>query len=140
MYRCEHIVFMHRQRIAHLDISLHNFLTDHEGHYACIDYEQSRRYDNSLTVPQIQYYRATEIPPELELGKSSDPFKVDVWALGVFILRACQLTGYHVPELLHICKPMLHDNPDRRPSSSMVQKAFDLMVTTIGETRLHDCV
>lgn len=82
---------MHRQRIAHLDISLHNFLTDHEGHYACIDYEQSRRYDNSSTVPQMQYYRAAEIPPELERGESSDPFKVDVWALGVFILRACKV-------------------------------------------------
>jgi hypothetical protein len=88
----------------------------------------------------MQYYRATEIPPELERGESSDPFKVDVWALGVFILRACKLTGYHVPELLQISKLMLHENPDRRPSAAMVQKAFDFMVTTIGEARLHDCI
>lgn len=80
---------MHRQRIAHLDISLYNFLTDHEGHYACIDYEQSRWYGSSLIVPQN--YRATEVPPELERGETSDAFKVDVWALGVFILRACQV-------------------------------------------------
>ena len=66
-------------------------MTDDKGHYAYIDYEGSRQYDSD-SPPPIERYRGTEVPPECERGEPSDPFKVDVWALAVLILRACQVS------------------------------------------------
>jgi len=102
-----------------------------------IDFECSRQFDDATLNPRIQGHRATEIPPEYERGETSDPYKADVWALAVLILRALQLTGFHVPELLQLIRPMLHDNPDRRPTASMVQGAFDSMIPRIDESRLR---
>lgn len=81
---------MHKHRIAQLDISLRNILTDYKGHYACIDYELSRRFDSDR-IPRVHGARGTEIPPELEAGEYSDPFKVDVFALGVLLIRATKV-------------------------------------------------
>ncbi|PFH54327.1 hypothetical protein AMATHDRAFT_72830 [Amanita thiersii Skay4041] len=131
----EHAAFMHKNSIAHLDISLRNLLTDFQGHYAYIDYELSRRFDG-MDRPFIYGYRGTEVPPECERGEYYDPYKVDVWALAVLILRACKLTGYHVPELMHLIKPMLHEAPEHRPSIFAVLRAFDGMVSRISDHRL----
>jgi serine/threonine protein kinase len=83
---------MHKHRIAHLDISLRNLLTDYRGHYAYIDYELSRRFDPSQTA-LVYNYRGTELPPECEGGGEIDPYKVDVWALAVLMLRACKVSN-----------------------------------------------
>lgn len=83
---------MHKNHIAHLDISTRNVLTDFKGHYAYIDFEQSRRFDG-ITSPRIpRGYRGTEVPPECEndLDETYDPYKVDIWALAVLIIRACK--------------------------------------------------
>jgi serine/threonine protein kinase len=145
---------MHRHHIAHLDISLRNVLTDGQGHYAFIDYEMSRRFDGSTSNPRIHGHRATEIPPESERGEAANPYKVDVWAIAVLILRGCQvcylkwinlclmyntiqMSGFHVPELLQLIEPMLQDNPLNRPPANVVQTAFDSMVLNIDETRLR---
>jgi len=118
---------MHEHHIAHLDISLRNFLTDHQRHYAHIDFELSRRFDG-IARPLIFGYRGTEIPPECEGGESADPYKVDVWALGVLMLRACKLAGYHVPELMWVIKPMLNEAACDRPSIRSVLVAFDCIL------------
>ncbi|KAF8077919.1 kinase-like domain-containing protein [Lyophyllum atratum] len=132
----EHAVFMHKYEIAHLDISLRNLLTDYNGHYAYIDFEGSRRYAG-VTNPVICGYRGTEVPPECERGELADPYKVDVWALAVLMLRACKLTGYYIPELMQVIKPMLHETPHHRPSIRYVLQAFDAMVSMIGDHRLR---
>lgn len=85
---------MHAHGIAHLDISLRNILTDFRGCYRYIDFEMSRLYGEA-TSPRIKGCRGTEIPPEIERGEVSDPFKVDVWALGVVILRALKVSRQH---------------------------------------------
>lgn len=160
----EHIVFMHRHHVAHLDISLHNFLTDYKGRYACIDYELSDRFEpecphlsadthsqnrlhteaniknnsdvqcDSCSIeggacqrspPRILGVRGTEVPPELERGLPSDPFKVDIWALGMLIVRCCKKTGYDVPELRPLVKAMVSETPERRPSAKEVLEAFE---------------
>ncbi|KAH7926315.1 hypothetical protein BV22DRAFT_1033031 [Leucogyrophana mollusca] len=126
----EHVVFMHRHQLVHFDISLHNFLTDYKGNYACIDYELSRSY-NGIPDPHICFSRGTELPPEFERGQSSDPYKVDIWALGILILRACKLADYHIPELVHLTRPMLSDNPDKRPSAASVLKEFRRLVSSM---------
>lgn len=144
---------MHKHDIAHLDISLRNIVTDYEGHYAYIDYESSRRFPG-ITCPLIFGYRGTEVPPECEQSEHVDPYKVDIWALAVLMLRACkvfpvlhsifevilnflQLAGYHVPELMHIIKPMLHEIPHRRPSIHSVLLAFDAMLSMMGDRPLN---
>ena len=81
---------MHAHGISHLDISLRNILTDFRGRYRYIDFEMSRLYGGA-TAPLIKGCRGTEMPPEIERGEVSDPFKVDVWALGTVILRALEV-------------------------------------------------
>ncbi|KAJ7449842.1 kinase-like domain-containing protein [Mycena latifolia] len=129
----EHGVFMHKHRIAHLDISLRNLVTDYQGHYAYIDYELSRRFDRvgPICIPE---FRATEVPPECELlnGDCPDPFKADVWALAVLILRACKLAGYCIAQLVELTRPMLNENPHDRPCMDEVLCAFEKMIPTIG--------
>ncbi|KDR81627.1 hypothetical protein GALMADRAFT_135047 [Galerina marginata CBS 339.88] len=127
----EHAVFLHKHNIAHLDISLMNLLTDYRGHYAYIDYEISRQFDKS-SIPLVYDYRATEVPPECDKNTGVNPYKVDVWALAVLILRACKLTGYWIPELMHVIKPMLDEDPSRRPSAFGALQAFDKMTASLG--------
>ncbi|KAG1756734.1 kinase-like domain-containing protein, partial [Suillus paluster] len=131
LYHCiEHIAFMHRHRIAHFDISLRNFLTDYNGRYACIDYELSHRIDEPSS-PRILCSRGTEVPPEVERGRPSNPYMVDVWALGVLILRACKLAEFHVPEVVDIAKSMLNENPDKRPPVAAVLREFQRVVAAM---------
>ncbi|KAK7054821.1 hypothetical protein VNI00_003284 [Paramarasmius palmivorus] len=139
MRQCiEHAAFMHMHRMAHLDISLRNLLTDYKGNHAYIDFELGRRFDESN--PLISGARlGTEIPPECHTGELYDPFKVDVFALGVLILRACKLTGHCVPELVEIVKPMLRDKPEQRPPVGIVLRAFDAMLRTLTDDRLKYC-
>ncbi|EIN07341.1 hypothetical protein PUNSTDRAFT_71694 [Punctularia strigosozonata HHB-11173 SS5] len=132
----EHIVFLHARHIAHLDISLRNILTDYEHHYAFIDYENSRRFDARAGPPRVRHLKGTEIPPELERGEWCDPYKIDVWALAVLILRACKLTGYGIPELVHLVRPMLNDNPDYRPTARAVLQTFNTVVSHMSADRL----
>jgi serine/threonine protein kinase len=150
MRQCiENLVFMHKHHIAHLDISLRNLLTDYKGHYAYIDFELSHRYPGSIQPlscyghgpgmmerPRINGIRGTEIPPELDCGGSSDPFKVDIWALGVLILRSCKLTGYYVPELMQVIEPMLAGNFEDRPTAQEVLVSFDRWIRRITPERL----
>ncbi len=143
---------MHKHRITHLDISLRNLLTDYRGRCAYIDYELSRRFDNSSKA-LVYNYRGTELPPECEKEGGIDPYKVDVWALAVLILRACkvggmishslvlltmsflktsQLTGFWVPELMHLIDPMLKEEPNRRPSAITALQIFDKVTSSLG--------
>ncbi|KAI0065361.1 hypothetical protein BV25DRAFT_1821753 [Artomyces pyxidatus] len=135
----EHVAFMHRHSIAHLDLSLTNLVTDYKGHYACIDYELSLRFDGA-SHPQVCGIRGTELPPELERGGCSDPFKVDIWALGVLILKASYLTGKLCPQLTPLTNIMLNDDQDRRPTAMEALSMFDTAISTIDNTRLHDCI
>ncbi|KXN89233.1 hypothetical protein AN958_05987 [Leucoagaricus sp. SymC.cos] len=132
----EHAVFMHSLKMVHLDISLRNLVTDYNGRYAYIDFELARRFEDDPN-PRLVFRRGTEVPPECERGESTDPYKIDVWALGVLILRACKLTGYCVPELMHVVKPMLDECPERRPTSLAVLRTFDRMVPFIDSERLQ---
>ncbi|KDQ60784.1 hypothetical protein JAAARDRAFT_67217 [Jaapia argillacea MUCL 33604] len=132
----EHLVFMHHHHIAHLDISLHNILTDCKCNFAYIDYELSRCFDG-VANPRIRGRRGTDIPPELERGEWANPYKVDIFSLGMLLVRACKITGYDVPELFGLVREMLHDNPGDRPSASMVLKNFDRMLPLIDESRLQ---
>ena len=81
---------MHSHQMAHLDISMHNILTDYQAHYAFIDFECCRRFDGT-PAPLIRGIRGTDVPPEVERGDWADPYKADVWMLAVLIHRACKV-------------------------------------------------
>ncbi|EJD02290.1 kinase-like protein [Fomitiporia mediterranea MF3/22] len=127
----EGLAFMHAHGIVHLDVSLRNILTDFHGRYSYIDFELSRRYTDKSTPPRISGCKGTEVPPELERGEESDPFKVDVWALAVVILRACKLSGHDLPCLVQLAQPMLNASYSARPSAREVLLAFDRLVARI---------
>ncbi|KAJ3779279.1 kinase-like domain-containing protein [Lentinula raphanica] len=130
----EHCLFMHAHHIAHLDISVRNLLTDYKGNYAYIDFELSRRFD--VNNARISGIRGTELPPECGHDTYFDPYKVDVWALAILILRACKLAGFCIPELLEIVKPMLHEDPAKRPSMDTVLYTYNHMVSLLSPQRL----
>ncbi|KAL0946863.1 hypothetical protein HGRIS_013030 [Hohenbuehelia grisea] len=132
----EHAVFMHRHQIAHLDISLRNLLTDYKGHYAYIDFELSRCF-NGTPCPRVHGLRGTEIPPEAERGELYDPYKADVWAMAILILRACKLTGYSQLEVMEFVRPLLVDNPHQRPTMQAALYAFDRMAASIDQEQLE---
>lgn len=86
----KHVAFLHKNYMAHLDISLMNLVTNCSGQYAYIDYELSRRFDCNVS-PLVYSYRGTEVPPECETQSAVNPYKIDIWALAVLILRACKV-------------------------------------------------
>ena len=141
--RCiQHIAFMHIHRFAHLDVAVRNVLTDYAGRYAYIDYETSRRFyhppvedpKNSVLVYQP---RASEVPPEVEMGHPTSPYAMDVWALGVLISKSGMSTEFAVPELWPITKSMLEPRWERRPSAKAVLGRFEEAVSEIPEERLN---
>lgn len=81
---------MHSHRMAHLDISIRNLLTDYKCHYAYIDFECCRRFD-AIPNALVRGCRGTDLPPELERGEWSDPYKADVWSLAILILRSSKV-------------------------------------------------
>ncbi|KAG2020193.1 other/AgaK1 protein kinase [Coprinopsis cinerea AmutBmut pab1-1] len=135
----EHVDFMHRHRLAHLDISIRNLVTDHQGRYAFIDFELSRVLSEHGPYLYAPGHQATEIPPECEKSDYFDPFKVDIWALGVLILRACKTSGLHIPELLLLTRPMLHDKPEQRPPASAVLETYDKMLIHMRPKSRVEC-
>jgi serine/threonine protein kinase len=83
---------MHKYHIVHLDISSTNLLTD-MGHYAYIDFELSRQFESTAPSTHLVWnYRGTELPPESGKDTPIDPYKVDVWALAVLLLRSCKVS------------------------------------------------
>ncbi|EIW85161.1 kinase-like protein [Coniophora puteana RWD-64-598 SS2] len=128
----EHVAFMHQHNIIHADISLHNVLADYHGNFAFIDYEISQRVEDSGPSTDI-CPRGTEVPPEKERGEKVDPFKADVWSLGVLLLRGSQHTRTNAPELSYLTRPMLHSNPANRPSAWMVLQEVRRLKAKINE-------
>jgi serine/threonine protein kinase len=126
---------MHKHHIAHLDISLTNLLTDYMGHYAYIDYELSRRFE-STDLPHLVYnYRGTELPPESGKDTPVDPYKVDVWALAVLILRSCKVC---LPTIfiLFSCSFALYSSRATGSLNSWILSNPCLMKTLLDDLRL----
>ncbi|KAF8746040.1 hypothetical protein AX14_000111 [Amanita brunnescens Koide BX004] len=133
MRQCiEHVAFMHKHHFVHLDISAHNILTDYNGHCAFIDFERSRRFI-STDQPILRNYRGTEVPPEYERQGYYDPYKVDIWALGILISRACKSTGYDSPEMRQFLRPILQEIPERRPTASSILDSFTNMLGHVSQ-------
>lgn len=127
---------MHKHHIAHLDISLTNLLTDYMGHYAYIDYEISRRFESTDPTTHVIYnYRGTELPPESGKDTPIDPYKVDVWALAVLILRSCKVC-LSIIFILVSCSLSLYSSRATGFLSSWILSNPCLMTTLLNDLRL----
>ena len=129
----QHAVFMHAHHMAHLDISIRNLLTDYNSHYAYIDFETTRRFD-SAPSPRICGSRGTNLSPELERGEWTDPYKADVWSLGVLILKACAVCFVVIP---------LWRLPNKSPTAHRLQRTridhFDTLHASPRVRTKADC-
>ena len=83
------IDFMHRNNYAHLDIKIENFLLFEENEGLKVkltDYNYSKQFEKNEKV-NIKYGTFLYASPEtvFSLDETYNPFKTDIWALGVCI-------------------------------------------------------
>ena len=133
----EALNFLHCRGIAHLDIKPSNILVDKHGRVKLIDFGLSRRFTKDETCfcfKGTQLFKA----PEYFTRKPFDPFKADVWALGLtiyylatgtlisrdinqifaFVASGCISSPYSmIPMIIkQICTMCLRERPDSRKS------------------------
>ncbi|KAL1743487.1 kinase-like domain-containing protein [Schizophyllum fasciatum] len=119
----EGLAFLHEKRIAHLDISIENFMINVFGYihpsfapsveflpvkYGIIDFGESVFLDansESLAPPRDYAPRPTSAP-EVSSGLPFDPFAADVYQTAFFMLEQFyDLTGF-TPDFLNILHAM----------------------------------
>ncbi|KAF8609856.1 hypothetical protein BDV93DRAFT_429930, partial [Ceratobasidium sp. AG-I] len=134
---------LHAKGVAHLDISCHNFLCNINQIIAVIDFETSRYFNpternrSSLVYP----HRTTEIPPEYQAegaeSRKHCAYKVDIFALGVLILRFAKSSGFDYPQLVLLAEPLVELNPLRRPTAAEALVWFQKWCERVGVHTSH---
>ena len=80
----EAVNFLHNKKIAHLDIKPSNILLDKHGRIKLIDFGLSKKFnidEKCYSFQGTQLFKG----PEYMTRKPFDPFKADLWALGLTI-------------------------------------------------------
>ncbi|KAJ1309515.1 hypothetical protein OPQ81_006289 [Rhizoctonia solani] len=128
----EAVAILHTMGIAHLDISCYNFLCNSQKQVAVIDFEASRCFnENAVDHPRcharthshsIYPHRTTEIPPEFRTvdahRRRHCAYKLDIFALGVLVLRFAKSAGFDCPSLVLLAEPLVARDPMRRPTAA----------------------
>lgn len=137
------VKFCHDNGFAHRDIKPINVLFDDYGRVKLADYGLSRRFEpNEKSTEYLGSPRY--ISPEIYRKEPFDPFKADIWALGVTIYEICggvpdwpeskdllaasirsggllvKPTSY--PKIDRLVQLMTEMNPNVRPTIEMVAK------------------
>lgn len=75
------VSYLHSEKIAHHDLKPSNCLIDKNGRIKLADFGLSIKY----SYPSSQQFKGTKIytPPEVMKRASFDPFKADIWSLGM---------------------------------------------------------
>lgn len=145
---CESVAYLHSLDIIHGDIKLENVLLTENNCVKLSDfglsrYASSESFDNCGSIE----YAA----PELIMGNVVDPFKTDIWSLGVvlysllyrkfpFDAQTLKLLRtrilFHEPSfdvsdefsdnLIPLLRSLLDKNPERRPTASEITIKLNL--------------
>ena len=81
--------YLHEHRVAHRDLKLDNVLLDDNLNPKVADYGYSRfvntRPSGAVVASETYCGTRSHMSPQLLLQVPYDPYKVDVWALGVML-------------------------------------------------------
>ncbi|CAE7057416.1 unnamed protein product [Rhizoctonia solani] len=142
----EAIATLHAMGIAHLDISCYNFLCNSDKQIAVIDFESSRCFNETATPRSgchtrshshsIYPHRTTEIPPEFRTEGAYQrrhcAYKLDIFALGVLVLRFAKSSGFDCPRLVLLAEPLVACEPMRRPTAAEALVWFHKWCERVG--------
>lgn len=135
----EAVATLHAMGIAHLDISCYNFLCDSHLRVAVIDFETSRCFNPSAgrcCSHSVYPHRTTEIPPEFRAEDAHTrrhcAYKLDVFALGVVVLRFGKSSGFDCPGLVMLAEPLVECDPPRRPTAAQALVWFRKWCERVG--------
>ena len=132
--------YSHNNGIAHLDIKPANLFLDKYGHLKLADFGLSQ-YCNQGSQLQNLYGSIAYMPPEMIRKKPYDPFKADIWSLGItiyqIVTKQIPWMGMEVPkavvemekgikfddetvplQIRNIVKMCCHPDPKMRPTPS----------------------
>ncbi|KAG9123689.1 hypothetical protein FRC07_014252, partial [Ceratobasidium sp. 392] len=116
------VALFHSKGLAHLDISCYNFLCNSRRRVALIDFDMSLRTHPNLQTSSerkqqssrshlVYPRRTTETPPEFRTSDAHTrlhcAYKLDVFALGVLILRFAKASGFDCPQLVLLAEPLI---------------------------------
>ena len=126
------LLFIHDKHIAHLDIKPDNVLLDKYGRIKYCDFGYSKVFHYNEVRLDQKAGTSNYMAPEILAKGSYDPFKVDIYALGVtFAFLACGKSPWLIQamknmgnkfgeeindDLFEIIMQMVHKDPDQRPS------------------------
>ena len=143
--------YLHKLQIAHLDLKPPNILIDIHGRLKLSDFGISRQFRESQ---MIQNLRGTKffMAPEMFSQKMYDPFKADIWSLGITLFyMACgkhfaktfddillfstnkyfpfpPKTPQYITSLIRMC---LKVNPAERASISQLKETLNVYLQTM---------
>ncbi|KAG9097625.1 hypothetical protein FS749_005865 [Ceratobasidium sp. UAMH 11750] len=136
----EAVALLHAKGFAHLDISCYNFLCNSRQKVALIDFETSHRTNpdpQNPTRPRLVYpRRTTETPPEFRTPgaytRRHCAYKLDIFALGVLILRFAKASGFDCPQLVLLAEPLIGCDPVLRPTAAEAVVWFQRWCERVG--------
>jgi serine/threonine protein kinase len=135
------LVYIHEHRYAHLDLKPGNVLVDRFGRPKLADFGISHQYDTGGNEGKQRAGTSAYMAPEMLLCPTYDPFKADIWALGVMYfaigygtypwcantheeMRMARMTGKLTfpkgcdPDFAAAVTAMLDPDPAKRPSAA----------------------
>lgn len=80
---------MHENKVVHCDLKGANILVDHEGKVKLCDFGQSKLFESSFSVSDLNNAISGSLPwmaPEVVMNKGLRR-KADIWSLGCLIIE-----------------------------------------------------
>jgi serine/threonine protein kinase len=106
--------YIHSQRFAHLDLKPANILIDRHGRPRLADFGVARLF-RARNISEQRAGTLVFMAPEILSGRGYDPFKADMWSLGVTFYFLATGTLPWVAEAFEQCKEEIQSGNIRYP-------------------------
>ena len=118
---------MHKEKIIHRGINLHNIMIDSQDRIKIINFSYAIKKDKIDPKENIKNRKKLFIAPEIEKGKYDE--KIDVYALGMVFNFFKSFMEKDIKSNFEsrIIKLMIEKEPDIRPSAKEIYKIFKNM-------------